>query len=113
VQHLHAGLANAAAAPDTAWLSRRAPCEPPVTMSVGRSASRPKNARASARRAGRSSVEIIRRIGSPTYSAFRSGVSGKLTATRRAIRAPALLASPGTAFCSCTTTGSFRRRAAR
>ena len=35
------------------------------------------------------------RIGSPTYSAFGSGVPGKLTATRSATRAPALLASPG------------------
>ena len=63
-------------------MSRRAPCEPPVTSSVGRSGSRPKNARASARSAARSSCEIIRRIGSPTYSACGSGVSGKLTATR-------------------------------
>ena len=30
-------------APETAWLSRRAPCEPPVTSSVGRSGSRSKN----------------------------------------------------------------------
>ena len=62
----------------------RAPCEPPVTTSVGRSGSSPKKARASARSAARSSPEIIVRIGRPTYSALRSGVSGKLTATRAA-----------------------------
>ena len=52
--------ARARAAAETDWLSRRAPCEPPVTSSVGRSGSRPKNARASARIAARSSREIIR-----------------------------------------------------
>ena len=66
-----------------------------MTSRVGRSASRPKKARASARSAARSRPEIIGRIGRPTYSACGSGVSGKLTATRRAIRAPALLARPG------------------
>ncbi len=84
-----------------------------MTTRVGRSGSSPKKARASARVAARSSVETSRRIGSPTYSARGSGVSGKLTATRLATRAPALFASPGTAFCSCTTIGSRRRRAAR
>ena len=105
--------ASAADAPETAWLSRRAPCEPPVTSRVGRSGSRSKKRRASARIASRSSRAIIVRSGSPTYSAFGSGVSGKLTATRRAMRAPALLARPGTAFCSCRTIGTLRRRAAR
>ncbi len=40
-----------AAAADTDWLSRRAPCEPPVTSSVGRSGSRPNAARAPRRAA--------------------------------------------------------------
>ena len=95
-------------------LMLRAPCEPPVTTRVGRSASRPKNARASARsaapvEAGRSSG------GSAGRRTPRAGsvVSGKLTATRRAIRAPTLLARPGSAFCSWTTSGILRRRAAR
>ena len=64
--------ASAADAPETAWLSRRAPCEPPVTSSIGRSGSRPKN-RAAPRRAcaARSRPRDHRRIGSPTYSAVR------------------------------------------
>ena len=57
--------ANAGAAAATDWLSRRAPWEPPVTSSVGRSGSSPKASRASSRSAARSRVLIIRRIGSP------------------------------------------------
>ena len=57
--------AKAGAAAATDWFSRRAPWEPPVTSSVGRSGSRPKNSRASARSAARSRVLIIRRIGRP------------------------------------------------
>ena len=63
--------------------------------------------RASSRSAARSSVEIIRRIGSPTYVACRSGVSGKLVATWRVIRAPSLLAMPGSALPSWTTSGTL------
>ena len=50
---------------------------------------------------------------SPPRISGHALVGGKLTATRCANRAPALFASPGTAFCSWTTNGSFRRRAAR
>ena len=71
------------------------------------------DARASSRWAARSRVAIIRRIGSPTYVACRSGVSGKLVATWSVIRAPSLLATPGTVFPSWTTRGTLRVRAAR
>ena len=57
------------AAEAIARLMRRAPCEPPVTRRVGRSGSSPKYSRASSRTAARSSPEICRRIGSPTYVA--------------------------------------------
>ena len=97
VQHLDAGRGRArAAAPETDWLSRRAPCEPPVTSSVGRSGSSPK------RRAGlgaqRGAVEAWRSsAGSAARrtSACGSGVSGKLVATCVANRAPSLVGEAG------------------
>ena len=49
----------------TTSLSRRAPCEPPETSSVGRFGSRPKAARASGRTAARSRVAMVRRSGMP------------------------------------------------
>ena len=74
---------------------------------------RPNSARASVRSAARSIVEIIRRIGSPVQTAWGSAESGKLVATWVVIRAPSLLAMPGTALPSCTTIGTLRLRAAR
>ena len=114
VQHLDARPRDSAsAAPTAARFSVAAPCEPPKTSSVGRSASRPKAVRASARSAGRSSELIAVRSGMPTCSPRCSGVPGVVTATRAASRAPIRLASPGSAFCSCTTIGTPARRAAR
>ncbi len=63
--------AKAGAAPRTARLIDAAPWEPPVTSSTGRSSRRPYVVRASSRSAARSRVAIIRRIGSPTYVAWR------------------------------------------
>ena len=58
--------AKAGAAAATDWLSRRAPCDPPVTSSVGRSGSSPKaGTPLGAQCAARSRVLIIRRIGRP------------------------------------------------
>ena len=109
-----ASAERAARRAETDWLSRRAPCEPPVTSSVGRSGSSPKDARASARSAARSSVEIIRRIGRPTYVGVRQ------RRVREADRdaggepgAEPCWRCPGSALPSCTTSGSLRRRAAR
>ena len=55
---------------------------------------------------------ISRRSGSPVTTPPLSGVPSNVTPTRAAHRAPARLASPGRAFCSCTTTGTPRRCAA-
>ena len=51
-------------APATTEFNRMAPCDPPNTSRTGASADRPKWARASLRRAARSSVEIECRSGS-------------------------------------------------
>ena len=100
------------AAAAKASLSRWAPSDPPVTSRVGASVS-PNRSRASARRAGRSSIAISRRSGIPVRVACGSRVPGKVMPTPAAKRAPSRLASPGRAFCSWTTTGVPRRRAAR
>ncbi len=55
----------------------------------------------------------MRRIGSPTYVACGSAVSGKLVATWVVKRAPSLFAMPGRVLPSWTTSGSLRVRAAR
>ena len=115
VQHLDAGVGRArAAAPETAWLSRRAPCEPPVTSSVGRSGVEPEE------RAGlgaqRGAVELGDHPADRQPDVLRLAAAGCPGSSPRpgwATRAPALLARPGRAFCSWTTSGSLRRRAAR
>ena len=56
---------SGAAAPDTAQLIARAPCEPPVTSSTGPSGSQPEPRRASARSAARSRLAIAGRSGIP------------------------------------------------
>ena len=94
-----------------ASLRRWAPSDPPVTSTVGPSV-RPKCSRASARWAVRSRLAISRRSGMPVTVACRSRVPGKVTPTAAANRAPSRFASPGRAFCSWTTTGVPRRRAA-
>ena len=94
-------------APDTAWLSRRAPCEPPVTSSVGRSGSSPKNAprlgaqRGPVERARSSGGSAARRT--PRAAA---GCPGSWSRRGAVNRAPSLLARPGSALPSCTTIGS-------
>ena len=70
-------------------------------------------ARASARSAPRSIVEMSRRIGRPVHTARGRSVAGKLVATWVVIRAPSLLAMPGIALPSWTTIGTPRLRAAR
>ena len=96
-----------------AVLSRWAPSEPPVTSSVGHWGSSPKFARPSSRRAARSSSAISRRSGMPTTVAPRRAVEAKVVPTWRVKRAPRRFAMPARAFCSCTTMGMRRLRAAR
>ena len=84
-----------------------------MTSSVGRSASRPKNARASARSAARSRREIIRRIGSPTYSACGSGVSGKLDRDPVGEPGADLVGQAGQGVLLVDDQRQLRRRAAR
>ena len=106
--------AGRGAAPEAASLSRRAPCEPPVTSRVGRSASSP-NVRARLgprRRPGRGS-RCCAGAGGRRAGRARSGVPGKAVATYGVSRAPSRLASPGRALASCTTIGTRSRRAAR
>ena len=88
--------ASARRRPRTAALSRRAPCEPPETSSVGRSGSQPERGPALAARAARSRVAIDRRSGMPDGpgAAQRHAVGGgghHVTVSR----APSRLASPG------------------
>ena len=105
---------SSAAAPDTASLSERAPCDPPNTRIVGACGSSPKCARALARSAARSSVVIARRSGIP-ITGPSSPLPGTAAATAAAWRAPTLFAIPALALASCTTTGTREpgRRAAR
>ena len=104
---------SAPPAPAAASLSRRAPCEPPVTSRVGRSASRPKARRASAPERG--PVEGARRAAQrqADVARVRQRARERLVATYGVNRAPSRLASPGRAFASCTTRGTCARRAAR
>ena len=87
--------ARAPAAAATARLIDCAPCEPPNTSSTRASSAKPKWARASARSAARSSEVIAARTGTPTTSARGSPGSATAESTRRAERAPTLLAQPG------------------
>ncbi len=107
---------SGAHAPRTS-LMRWAPRDPPVTSSVGVSGSRPSSVRALRRSASRSEARARSttsdRSGIPVCTAPRSGVPGNVTAVLRAQRAPSRFATPGRAFCSCTTTGTPARRAAR
>ena len=110
--------ASSFAAPDTARLIERAPCEPPATNSTGRSGRSPKWARAASRRAARSSPAMPRRSGTPTTRASRSasawaGWCGKPTATFLVNFIPSRFATPGGTFTSWMTIGSSRRHAAR
>ena len=65
--------ASAGAAAATDWLSRRAPWEPPVTSSVGRSGSRPKLGAGLGPQRGPVEGAIIRRIGSPVQGVRQVG----------------------------------------
>ena len=107
-----AALSSAARAANEV-LSRCAPRDPPVTRMVGHCGSRPKALIPSARRAARSSWETSRRNGIPSTDACGSAVPRKVVATNGVIRAPTRLASPARAFCSWTTMGMRRCRAAR
>ena len=96
------------AAADTDWLSRRAPCEPPVTSSVGRSASSPKvRPRLVAQRGPVERGDHPADRQPDVRARARSGVSGKLVATWSVNRAPSLFAMPGSALPSCTTIGTL------
>ncbi len=92
-----------------AWLTvrlmLRAPDEPPVTSSTGRSGSRPNSAKPAARSARRSSRSISRRRGIPTTRECGSFVFENVTPTWRVRTAAIRFARPGFAFCSCTTIG--------
>ena len=104
---------SAAAAPDTAALIARAPCEPPVTSSTGPSGRRPNRCRAAPRSAGRSSPVIAGRSGIPMAVAWGSRTPGVAVNTCVVIRAASRLATPGRALASWTTIGRPRPRAAR
>ena len=100
----------ASRAPSTAVLMLTAPCDPPLTSSVGRSGSSPNDSRASA---GVTIGCVIERLmGMPTRVPPRITVSGKVMPTKQAHRAPTLLAIPGSLLASWTTTGTRASRAA-
>jgi hypothetical protein len=95
---------------------RLAPWLPPNTNRVRRRGSRPNVARASARSEARSSRASSGRTGLPTSTALPGGkasiAAATPTPTRLAKRAASRLARPGTAFDSCSTTGTPAMRAA-
>ena len=106
---------RAATAPANASLSRAAPSDPPVTRTVGQRGSRPS---AAAPRRGSAGPVERRRSRLPQRHPDDRGrgaaaCPGTSRPPRRRPRAPSRLARPGRAFCSCTTTGTPRRRAAR
>ena len=112
-----AGSGQWAVASTTAWLMRRAPWLPPNTNRVRRPGSSPKAATASSRRAARSRRASSGRTGLPTTVVRSGGKAAAAASTPTAIRLATLaarrLAIPGTAFCSCRTTGTPSIRAAR
>ena len=87
-------------------LSRWAPSDPPVTSSVGRVSDSPKWASASSRAGG--PVEPGDLAAAAACRPRWRGAApceANVVATYGVIRAPSRLASPGRAFCSCTTIG--------
>ena len=105
---------SASAAPTAARFSEAAPCEPPndeqggpvgVQAELGAGLGPPGGPVQRADRRPQRHADVL--------AAVQRRARATVTATRAASRAPTRLASPGSAFCSCTTIGTLARRAAR